>query len=478
MTSIDAPGVEPARRQALLDASYWSMVGVPIVVKGKVVGLAELYHSSSQALFSETDLDRSLAVMASWRNAFPTDLSWDAPECLEALGRDLLAATAAAWCTLLAYELEAGRLRVLYETGQAVWPIGRGESHRLDDTSLRRIALMERTAVAAGLSDPHTSDADRAALPNIDQGMMLVAPLMAHGEAIGIVQLIDIDSRRVFTENELSLAQAIANVVGSALDNGRLYSALSRRAAQLEAAYNDLRDADRTTDEMIQNISHELRTPLAPIIGYTDMLLAEDLGPLTEDQRRVLEIIGTQSRLLTRMVADILIVQNVPQEPLHLRTGSLSRIADSAIQSITLEASKHRIEFITDFPDDLPDLPLDEERILQVFESLLDNAVKFSPKGGTVLVAVKDVGHSLQVDIVDQGVGVPQEEHQKIWRRFYQVDGSTTRSYNGLGLGLTIVKQVVERHEGRAWVTSEPGKGSTFSFTLPKREWTAEMELS
>jgi signal transduction histidine kinase len=208
------------------------------------------------------------------------------------------------------------------------------------------------------------------------------------------------------------------------------------------------------------------------------MLLAEDLGPLTEDQRRVLEIIGTQSRLLTRMVADILIVQNVPQEPLHLRTGSLSRIADSAIQSITLEASKHRIEFITDFPDDLPDLPLDEERILQVFESLLDNAVKFSPKGGTVLVAVKDVGHSLQVDIVDQGVGVPQEEHQKIWRRFYQVDGSTTRSYNGLGLGLTIVKQVVERHEGRAWVTSEPGKGSTFSFTLPKREWTAEMELS
>ncbi len=470
VTGVDAPGVEPVRRQALLEANYWSVLCVPIAVKGQVVGLAEIYHSSSQTLFSETDLDRCLAVMAGWRNAFPIDLPWSSPECLQALGRELLGATAAAWCTLMAHEPELHQLRVLYETGQAVWPIGRGESHPLDDASLRRIALMERTAVAMGLDDPHLSPADRSALPRLDKGAMLAAPLIVHGEAIGLVQLIDIDPRRSFTESELSLAQAIANVVGSALENSRLYSALARRAAQLEAAYNDLRDADRTTDEMIQNISHELRTPLAPIIGYTDMLLAGDLGSLTEEQRRVLEIIATQGRLLTRMVSGLLVVQNVPQEPLERRLGSLSALADSAIQSIALEAAKHKVEFITDFPRDLPDVLMDEERILQVFESLLDNAIKFSPNGGAVLVAIKDIGHSLQVDIADQGIGIPPTEHERIWRRFYQVDGSTTRAFNGLGLGLTIVKQVIERHEGRVWVTSEPGKGSTFSFTLPKIE--------
>src|SRR5207253_1890406 len=163
-----------------------------------------------------------------------------------------------------------------------------------------------------------------------------------------------IDPRRDFSDNELSLAQAIANVVGNALENGRLYSALARRAAQLEAAYNDLREADRLTDEMIQNISHELRTPLAPVIGYTDMMLSE-------------------------------------------------------------------------VPTDLPDIYDDEERVLQVFESLISNAMKFSPHGGQVRIAIHDISHSLQVDISAQGIGIAPEEHAKIWRRFYQVDGSATR---------------------------------------------------
>ncbi len=469
-TFVDAPDIEPLRRQALADSQHSSVLVLPVAIQGKVVGLAELYHASGRVAFSAVDIDRSQAVLASWRSAFPSDLSWDAPECLQALGRELLGATGTAWCAVFAYQANRDSLCAIYETGQTVWPVGQGESYRLDETSLRRIALMERTAVTARLDDPHLSPADRAALTRIKTGAMLLAPLIAHGEAIGIVEMMDQDARRTFSESELNLAQAIANVIGSALENGRLYSALAKRAAQLEAAYNDLRDADRTTDEMIQNVSHELRTPLASIIGYADMLAAEDLGTLTEEQKLATEVITTQSRLLTRMVGDIVTVQEVGNEPLERHLCSLSHLANLAIQSIRLEAAKNKIEFVTDFSPDLPEIYVDEERILQVFENLLNNAVKFSPDGGKVLVSIRDIGHSLQVDITDHGIGMPPEEHAKIWRRFYQVDGSRTRRFGGLGLGLTIVKQVVEEHEGHVSVESLPDQGSTFIFSIPKLE--------
>ncbi len=472
-TSIDAPDVEQLRRQALLGEHFWSVLLAPLVVKGRSVGLVELYHASSQLLFGEADFDRCRLVVTGWHSSLARGREWDAVESLNTLSVQLLQATGTAWCKVLSYDPQADQVAVIYERGEAVWTASQGESQPLDDLSLRRVALMERTAVAASLSDQRLSPADRAALPRLDRGAILVAPLVAHGEAIGLVHLIDTDAHREFSEIDLSLAQAIANVVGNALENGRLYSALARRAAQLEAAYNDLRDADRTTDEMIQNISHELRTPLAPVIGYTDMLLAEDLGPLTEEQRSVLETIATQGRLLTRMVGDILTVQSVAEEDLQRAPVQLSDVARTAMESMALAARKHNISVVLECPPDLPSILADEQRILQVFENLLSNAIKFSPAGGLVSITIKDIGHSLQTEIRDQGIGIPPEEHDKIWRRFYQVDGSTTRAYNGLGLGLTIVKQVVEKHEGHVEVFSQRGQGSVFTFTLPRIEPTS-----
>ena len=470
ITGIDSSDVEPVRHQALRDGMYWSVLTLPIHLQGKTYGVAELYHASARQIFSEADVDRCQAVLTGWQTSVAQDASTDHLDLWEPLSVRLLDASGTAWCKILAYDQATASLKVISEIGRAVWPIGQGDSSVLDATSLCRVALMERTVVAVNLSQDQISPADRKMIPHVDTGSMLMAPLMAHGEAIGLVQLIDMDSRRVFTENELSLAQAIANVVGSALENGRLYSALARRAAQLEAAYKELRDADRTTDEMIQNISHELRTPLGPVIGYTDMLLAGDLGELNDEQLHVLETMSVQSRLLNRMVNDILSIQHIVDEYFELKEVNLGDVARIALESMELEARKQDIQLTTDIPDALPPMMVDEERILQVFEGLLANAIKFSPRESTVTVSIHDIGHSLQVDVSDEGIGIQEEEFPKIWRRFYQVDGSTTRSYNGLGLGLTIVKQVVDKHSGHVSVTSEPGSGSVFTFTLPKQE--------
>jgi PAS domain S-box-containing protein len=469
-TSLDDADIPASRRERLMENNYWAVLALPLKRQNRVLGMVELYHASNRLMFNEADINRCQVLIAAWQTGLANDTEWLDIERIDELCRDLLGGTGAAWCSVMAHPSGADILTTVYEIGQAVWPMGQGESIVLDDASLRRVALMERTVVAARLDDHHLSTVDRVALPQIDNGALLAAPLMAHGEAIGLVQLIDIDPRRVFSDNELSLAQAIANVVGSALENGRLYSALSRRAQQLEAAYNDLREADRLTDEMIQNISHELRTPLAPVVGYSDMLLADDLGDLNEDQRRVIEIMNTQARMLTRMVSDIVTVQN-PEEEMNRRSSvSLAMLASAAVETAGVSAQKRGVYFVIDVPDNLPEVSADEERVLQVFENLLSNAVKFSPQGGEVRIAISDIGHSLQVDVTDQGIGIPQEEHPKIWRRFYQIDGSATRSFNGLGLGLTIVKQVVEKHNGRVWVSSKPGQGSTFSFLLPKGE--------
>jgi signal transduction histidine kinase len=156
---------------------------------------------------------------------------------------------------------------------------------------------------------------------------------------------------------------------------------------------------------------------------------------------------------------------------------SLGVLATTAIEAASLEAEKRKIQLISDIPDNLPEIYADEERMLQVFDNLLNNAIKFSPSGGPVNISISDIGHSLQVDVTDQGIGIPLDQHSKIWRRFYQVDGSATRRYNGLGLGLTIVKTVIERHGGKVSLNSEPGKGSTFTFTIPKIEMRAHRPI-
>ena len=114
----------------------------------------------------------------------------------------------------------------------------------------------------------------------------------------------------------------------------------------------------------------------------------------------------------------------------------------------------------------------DEDRLLQVFDNLLGNAIKFSPNGGQIVVAIEDAGDRLQVSISDQGIGIPKDQHERIFERFYQVDGSARRRFGGTGLGLAIVKRIVEAHEGQVWVESEPGRGSTFYFTVPKHQVT------
>lgn len=440
---------------------------LPIEVDDAPVGLAEVCHLSDQQAFSADDLERCRTTMVAWGKTLGTR-QWQTSARLRELSARLLRATDAARCTIYAYDRESSRATLLHQSGAAIWPPERGPAYQLEEGGLRRVALAERTPVLARVGDVQTFSGEQSAFPGADAGAMLIAPLVAHGQAIGLVELLSIDPARQFSESDLSLARAIGSVVGNALENARLYSALGQRAAQLEAAYNDLREADRVKAEWLQNVSHELRTPLTSVIGYVDLMLEGDFGPVTDEQHEGLAVIGSKSRQLARLVNDLLTIQHVKQESLDLTLVSLADIAEASMRALEPVAEKAGIELVADIEDDLPPLLVDSQLILQVFDNLIGNAIKFSPNGGRVAVRVEDIGPAIQAQVSDEGIGIPPSEHQKIWRRFYQVDGGMTRQYGGTGLGLALVKEIVEKHNGRVWVESAPEQGSSFSFLLPK----------
>jgi two-component system phosphate regulon sensor histidine kinase PhoR len=132
---------------------------------------------------------------------------------------------------------------------------------------------------------------------------------------------------------------------------------------------------------------------------------------------------------------------------------------------------KAGLTLLEHLPDNLPPVAGDEGRLLQVFDNLLGNAIKFSPDGGQILVTVEDAGTMVRASVSDPGIGIPEDQQERIFERFYQVNGSAKRRFSGVGLGLAIVKRIVETHGGQVWVESEHGKGSTFYFTIPKYEY-------
>ncbi len=298
---------------------------------------------------------------------------------------------------------------------------------------------------------------------------LLAVPMTTKDRVIGT---LNIDDTRVdaFTDDDGRLLSIAAAQAAVAIENAQLYKGLKERAEKLERAYNELKELDRLKSEFVQNVSHELRTPLTFVKAYVELLLDGTLGELNQRQRESLEIVAERTNTLTRLVRDIIALQQIERESLHLSLVNLGEIAQMALLGAEVTARQAGIVLKADIPSDLPLVPGDRDRLNQVFDNLLGNAIKFSPDGGEVTIRVWDAGDVVEASISDNGIGIPADELEKIFERFYQVDGSTTRRFGGTGLGLAIVKRIVEAHGGRVWAESEQGRGSTFFFTLPKLE--------
>ena len=224
--------------------------------------------------------------------------------------------------------------------------------------------------------------------------------------------------------------------------------------------------ADQLRTEVLAILSHELRTPLAAIKGYVTAMLLEEVAWPEEKRREFLQLISEEADNLQTMIAEILDTTRletgllqIERQPMRLHHAA-REVADEMQQRTT---SHH---FVLDFPHTLPLIDADPRRIKQVFRNILDNAVKYSPDGGPIIISGRSTADFVQISIRDQGIGMTPEQHSHLFEKFYRAH-SSANGPRGTGLGLAICRLIVEGHGGEIWAQSEEGEGSTFIFTVP-----------
>jgi signal transduction histidine kinase len=295
---------------------------------------------------------------------------------------------------------------------------------------------------------------------------LLVVPLIIRDEIIGTLS-IDDTQPNAFDE-EIRLLTIAAAQAAVAIENAQLYESLQASYQELERAFDELRHLDQMKSELIQNISHELRTPLTFIKGYVELLRDGEMGALNEAQETATGIVANKTEVLSRLVDDIISMLRVGKEQIRTSLVSLADIGHASVQAARVSAVEAGLTLNDEIPDGLPPVLGDKRRLGQVFDNLLQNAIKFSQPGGAITVRMRVVGLHIRAEVQDTGIGIPRDQLSRIFDRFYQVDGTTTRRFGGTGLGLAIVKQIVEAHGGQVGVESKVDKGSLFYFTIPQ----------
>jgi PAS domain S-box-containing protein len=232
-------------------------------------------------------------------------------------------------------------------------------------------------------------------------------------------------------------------------------------------------EVDRLKSEFVATVSHELRTPMTSIKGYVEILLMGAAGQITPQQAHFLEIVKGNTERLAILVNDLLDVSRIEAGKviLSMQPIDLRFVVNEILDQLERRMVEENRTLIVDknIPDNLPLIRGDPERIRQIFDNLIENAYQYTPVGGKVVVAMRQLDHTIQIEISDNGIGIKPEEQARIFERFYRGEDPLVLSSSGTGLGLSIVKRLVEMHHGKIWFESEgiPGRGSVFSFTLP-----------
>jgi signal transduction histidine kinase len=271
------------------------------------------------------------------------------------------------------------------------------------------------------------------------------------------------DLDQAVTEQILHLRSALQAA------NRTLERRVQERTEELQKALERVSELSQLKANFISNVSHELRTPLTHIKGYVELLITESLGPITDEQRHALTVSQQSANRLTSLVEDLIMVSLASRSEMSVKQESVDirRLANLTVKSYIGQAVNRDIHLQALVDDNVPLVQADSQKIAWVLGHLVDNAIKFTPSGGSVVVSVKGEGENLVIiSVADTGIGIPSNRIEDVFEPFHQLDGSTTRKYGGTGLGLSLVRQIVEAHGSMLEVQSTEGRGSSFKFPL------------
>ena len=253
------------------------------------------------------------------------------------------------------------------------------------------------------------------------------------------------------------------------ISNQSLKQRVEERTQELRQALERLSELNQLKSNFIANISHELRTPLTHIKGYLDILGDGGLGTLNENQVEALNVLKKAETRLERLIEDLIQFSLAARGSLSLNRAeiAINSLIQIAVERSLSKARQQDLSLKVNLREGIPPVRVDEDKIGWVLIQLLDNAIKFTPKGGQVIVqsSYNDAG-LITISVMDTGIGIPQERMAEIFEPFHQLDGSTTRRFAGTGLGLAMVRRIIEAHGSQIKVESVAGKGSRFEFSL------------
>ncbi len=290
---------------------------------------------------------------------------------------------------------------------------------------------------------------------------VLVVPLMREQQALGAILLRRMETRP-FSEKQIALLQTFADQAAIAIENVRLFNEIQEKSRQLEIA-------DKHKSEFLANMSHELRTPLNAIIGFSEALIERMFGELNDKQADYMKDIHESGRHLLSLINDILDLSKIEAGRMELEPSDfdLPSALSNAMTLVRERAQRHGIALGLNIDPNLSSIHADERKFKQIVVNLLSNAVKFTPDGGRVDVSARLDGDKVEIAVADTGIGIAPEDQATVFEEFKQVGRDYTRKAEGTGLGLALTKRFVELHGGAVRLESVPGKGSTFSFTIP-----------
>ncbi len=477
----------------LEEVADWSFLFVPLLVGQDPIGVLA-FSDEAGRIYSETERETLILLANHVAIAITNARLFAEMEArqtqLEALNeiaatiaqvRDLHQVLDLILERLAAVVHHHGALIMLMEEDETYTVAARGCPYLEDLIGIRACVDMQQEDWQQGslhmtVDRAHICSWDRGApespCPNHAQ---VKAPLVVQGEVIGCIEVCR-SGEDGFHPQEAKLVQAFANHAAVAIHNARLYNTLQRHSAvleakvaaqtkELQAALERAQEADRLKSAFLAMISHELRSPLASIKGFASTLLQDDVEWDRASQREFLSIIEYESDKLSELIDQLLDMSRLESGTLEVKPVPcpLEAILEDVMERLHMLAKSHQLQVT--LPPDLPRVFADRQRIGQVLSNLVENAAKYSPAGSTIAIGATADTDWMTVSVSDQGVGIAQEFHKRIFEEFFRIPEDQNQP--GTGLGLAICRGIIEAHGGRIWVESEPQKGSTFKFTLP-----------
>ncbi|MCA9375555.1 MAG: GAF domain-containing protein [Candidatus Doudnabacteria bacterium] len=321
--------------------------------------------------------------------------------------------------------------------------------------------------------------AARAAQKAMNVGTIISVPMVVRGEVVGAFVFFANRNPHTITDRERDLMMAFANNMGLAIENARLYKIIEEKAEELEEKNEYLKRLDETKSNFLSITSHQLRTPISGIKGYLSMLAEGDFGKLETKQQEIVDMNLLNVERLVKLIDMFLNVSRIEAGRLNLEKAPTDMMAmiEDVVRTLGQEAERKGLTLSVEKPNrKLPNPVIDEEKMRQVVLNLVDNASKYTKEGGITIIpsATRKV---FKIEVRDTGIGLDEADAQQLFGKFVRAGGGAKINANGSGLGLFIIKKIVEAHGGRVWVESDGvGRGSSFFVEIPLRAETAKAE--